>query len=255
MMNHVTDYVGIIQGDVMQQLLARYLISDQFQSTSPTLEVVATRDPQCSRHIFSHQLTPQVPISQAVVASCAIRTVFSIRKIEGQGYIDAAQNDPVPLECVVDDHIRAGKDPDKLFIVGTFVHTFDRLLDIPPNLFGRREHYDRHANGKIFFYQKDKLVNQRIRFLIFELDATKVHLPPANPFSDFPVLGSSLSELRRLFAQLTHRESLERFLRSVSHYLYEQINLQHLSLYLESFEPRLMQKISRHVDEIIKPPN
>lgn len=245
-MNHVTDYVGIVQGDMMQQLLSRHLLTEQFLRTSPRLEVVATRDPQLTRHVFSHELTPHVPISQAVVASCAIRTVFAIRKIDGQGYIDAAQNDPIPLESVAEDHIRAGKNPEKLFILGTFVHTLDRRFMLPPNLFNRREHYDRGTHETLFAYQKKMLGYQGIRSRIFELDATSVALPPAEPFFDFPILGASLSGVRRVFAQLTQREHVERFLRSVSHYLYEQINMQHLPLYLAEFEEKMKQKVLKH---------
>ncbi len=250
-MEHVTDFVGIIQGEAMQKLLARFLISDQFLHTKPTLEVVATRDPQLSRHIFSHELTPHVPISRAVVASCAMRTIFSIQHIDGQGYIDAAQNDPVPLESVVEDHIRKGGDPQKLFILGTFVHTLDRRFNSSPNLFGRREHYDRGMNEALFYYQKRMIQYQGISHVIFEFDAAHVSLPRAEPFLEFPVLGPSLSGMRKLFATLTHRESVERFLRSISHLLYEQINLQHLPFYFEAFEHRFREKAEKHISPLL----
>jgi predicted acylesterase/phospholipase RssA len=250
-MDHVTDFVGIIQGEVMQQLLARQLTSEQFLHTKPSLEVVATRDPQLTRHVFSHTLTPHVSISRAVVASCAMRTIFSVQYIDGQGYIDAAQNDPVPLESVVDDHVRSGKDPNKLFILGTFVHTLDRTADLHAHLFGRREHYDRGTSEALFYYQKRILEYQHISHVVFEFNAANIALPPAEPFFDFPVLGPSLSLLRKALATLTHRESVEYFLRGVSHYLYEQMNLQHLPLYFDAFEPSIKQKIARHIDPLL----
>lgn len=262
--NHLLDNRrGIVKGDKIEELLRTNLLSNRFEHTHPALEVVATRFfPPLEMPsgelvalplvVFSHNTTPDAPISQTVTASCAMRQIMKPRIIDSMGdvlFVDAAQKESIPLQSVLDDYERKGKNPEKFFILGSFVHT----LPSAPEAFHQlavSSFFDRDTYKTFFEHGERVLRYAKTPHLIFEFNAAKVELPPAEPFPDFPELGIGFRKLRKMFARFTQHSMIEKYLHGVAHFIYRELNMRHFSKYLYEFEPKLYDKVARHVPEL-----
>ncbi|MBI2035693.1 MAG: patatin-like phospholipase family protein [Candidatus Liptonbacteria bacterium] len=249
LMRHLTDGVGIIKGDNMAKLIASNLPVNNFGNTYPKLEVVATDFNTLRPYIFSASTTPEVLISEAATASCAMRGIFMPRSIQGAEYIDAAQCEPLPLLSVLNSHLAKGLDPKKLFILGFFVHTFSRKAPEKRHYLALDRHYGRAAHKDLFQLHKQILHHHGVKFIILELDTEKVVLPPPEEFPDLSDLGINWRGIRKLFARFANKSQVERLLRGVSIFLYEEINLRHLPCFIEALEPEINRKLLEKVQQ------
>ena len=248
---HLTDErIGIVKGDKIRTLLSENLCSDLFADMNPPFEVVATLlNSRANLSVFSRDTTPNVPVSNAVVASCAVRHIFAIQIIDGKKFIDAAQKESIPLLSVIDSHVAKGRNPKKLFIIGTFVHTLP-LEELTAFHFLRLEHYY-PGNEHVDMFRKDLALARYTgaKTMIFELNAAGVALPSFNPFPEFPVFGKSFQEIRKAVAKFLQAEFLEKLLRGTSLYIYNELNMQHLPYYFDDFEAKLYEKIERRLNQ------
>ncbi len=250
LMQHLTDGIGIVKGENIKRLLMENLLVNRFEQTYPKLEVVSTRFDTLDTFIFSHENTPNIAISDAVVASCAMRGVFAVQNVGGYEFVDAAHNESIPLKSTLIDHIKKGKDPKKLFIIGTFVHTSSRRRPEKLHSLSFDKHYSRDEHKKKFFDHRLILDYEGVPHLILELDAHHVSLPPPEPFPDFPEIGIGLRNLRKIIAKFFQKSQVEKYLRGVSIFLYEELNMGHLPNYINDFEHKITEKLNRHIPEI-----
>ena len=249
--NHLVDHrIGIVRGENIRKLLDQNLYTNDFKKTSPPLEITATQIEGSKTYIFSGETTPDVSISEAAVASCAIRHIIAIQTIKGQKFVDAAQKESIPILSVIDSHIKRGLDPKKLFIIGTFVHTLPRQ---GPGAFHflEMEKYFTSAWCQDLFYRDLEIARYRgVKCFILEFNAANIILPEANPFPDFLEFGSEFRKVRKLVAAIFNRSQLEKLLRGVSIHLYKELNMQHLPFYLDLFERTIQDKIDRHLKNL-----
>ncbi len=250
--NHLVDHrIGIVRGENIKKLLDEHLCTNDFNKTSPPLEIVATQLEGSKTYIFSGETTPDVSISEAVVASCAIRHIIAIQNIKGRQFVDAAQKESLPILSVIDSHINHGNDPKKLLIIGSFVHTLPRQGPSAYHFLEMEKYYSSSGHSDLF--RKDMEIAKykyATKCLILEFDSTNVSLPSPDPFPEFLEFGAGFRQIRKLFAAIFNRVQLEKLLRGVSIHLYKELNMQHLPCYLELFERNLQGKINRHLKNI-----
>ncbi|MBI3632189.1 MAG: patatin-like phospholipase family protein [Candidatus Vogelbacteria bacterium] len=248
-LKHLVDHrIGIISGENIKLLLDQGLKTNDFAKTSPPLEVVATLIDGSQTYVFSKDTTPKVKISEAIVASCAIRHIFALQTVHGQQFVDAAQKESIPILSVIDSHIKKGLDPSKLLIIGTFVHTLSRKS---PSVFHflEMEKYFTDASHHDTFRSHLELAGYRgAKCMILELDATNIELPHPDQFPDFMEFGAGFRRIRKIIASLFNKGLLEKILRGVSIYLYKEINMQHLPYYLDPFEKSIKKKLQQKID-------
>ena len=245
---HMVDHrVGIVRGENIKRLLEQNIGTAKFIDTNPKLEVVATEHGSAEPFIFSEEKTPNVPIHEAAVASCAIEHLFAIREIDGEHFVDAAAVESIPIESVIKTHIERGLDPRKLLIIGTFVHTLEKN-----NVFhflARQKDSSSTTQKRLFELEKRLAVSEAgAKIMILEFNANQVILPPADPFSDLEELGKGFRFIRKLLALIFNREAHDKLLRGIAIHLYKEINMAHLKLYLEHFDKVIQNKIKRHLD-------
>ncbi|MBI5140535.1 MAG: hypothetical protein HZA94_03775 [Candidatus Vogelbacteria bacterium] len=248
-LKHLVDHrVGIVRGENIEKLLDEGLKTNDFRQTSPPLEVVATLIDGSQTYVFSGETTPGVKISKAVVASCAIRHVFAIQMVNGKSFVDTAQKESIPLLSTIDSHVKRGRDPRKLFIIGTFAHTLRRDGPTAFDL-AEMERYFTDAYQHDTFIRDLELAQHRgARCMIIEFDATNITLPNPDPFIDFVEFGAGFRRLRKIVASLFNRGLLEKILRGFSVYLYKEINMQHLFYYLSYFDRSVKEKIRNRIE-------
>lgn len=244
---NLTDYRGIIIGDLMCRELARNLTTNSFVDTFPKFEVVACRLKGFVPTVFSAETTPHVSISEAVTASSSIYQVFRPRRIDGVEYVDGAEYEAMPLRSIVDSHIRRGLNPEKLFILGLFVHRAPWRIPDRRHVLAMDEYRATFRHQDNF---KDHLEDLRydirfrgVKYIMLEVDATDVSIPSPEPFPALWELGGTLRRIRKLFAKLMNKGQVERLLRGVSIFLYNELNPQHLPYYLDSFNKKLEKKL------------
>ncbi|MBI3633335.1 MAG: hypothetical protein HY226_03535 [Candidatus Vogelbacteria bacterium] len=239
---------GIVRGENIKKLLDQGLSTNDFAKTSPPLEVVATLIEGSRIYIFSKDTTPDVSISDAVVASCAIRHIVAIQTVNGQQFVDAAQKESIPILSIIDSHIKKGGDPKKLVIIGTFAHTLPRKA---PSVFHflEMEKYFSNASHHDIFKRDLELAGYRgAKCLILELDATNIRLPDPDPFPDFMEFGAGFRRLRKIIASFFNKGLLEKILRGVSIHLYKEMNMQHLPYYLNQFDRTIRKKLENKIE-------
>lgn len=249
-LKHLIDHrVGIVRGDNIRKLLEEGLMTNDFTKTSPPLEIVATGIAGSKIQVFSGETTPEVKISDAVVASCAIRHVFAIQTINGKNFVDAAQKEAVPLLSVIDSHIARGGDPNKLFIIGTFVHTLQREEPTEYHYMETDRYFSNGEHTDKFRAHLELATYRGAKCMIIEFDATNVVLPSASPFRDLiEEFGVGFRRLRKIIASLFNSGLLEKVLRGVAIHLYREINMQHLPYYLDKFDATIEDKIRRRIE-------
>ena len=247
--SHLVDHrIGIVRGENMKKLLDRNLLTNDFRVTSPPLEIVATLLEGSKTYIFSKETTPDISISEAVVASCAIRHIIAIQTIKGQKFVDAAQKESIPLLSVIDSHIKRGLDPKKLVIIGTFVHTLPREGPGAYHFLELEKYFTSSGHLELFRRDMEIAKLRGAKCMILEFNSTKVVLPSADPFTDFLEFGYGFRQLRKLVAAIFNKGQLEKLLRGVSIHLYKELNMQHLLYYLDLFDKTIEEKIKRQIN-------
>lgn len=251
---HLTSGTGIVTGEKLKELLAKNLKSNNFRDTHPSLEVMATRLGSSLPFTFSKNTTPDVPISEAVTASCAITEFFKTQLINGVMYVDAALAEPLPLISIVNDHVRSGKDPEKLLIIGFFVHTFpNKEPDLDKqHIFAMKKHYATAHYRKDFGRDRKMLDYQKIKNIIIELNALSVQVPIHDPFPELYELGRGFRMIRKFVAKIARKKEIERLLRGVTIFLYEEMNLAHLPYYMDAFRPVIEEKFIKRIEQFRK---
>jgi len=86
---------GFIHGHAIRARLERSIGEVRFEQLARPLHVVATRFDTLERTVFSAG-----QVSDAVLASCAIPSVFVPVKLDGETYIDGGIADPLPVDVL-----------------------------------------------------------------------------------------------------------------------------------------------------------
>ena len=163
-------------------------------------------------------------------------------------YEDAAKSEPLPLRSIVEDHIKSGLDPDKLIIIGFFVHTFRNVAPPPSrrHMLAMNHHNGTSEHRDKFFDHKLILDFMKIKHIIIEFNSTNVQ-PPMPPFPELQGLGTGLRKARKIFAKMLNATELERLLRGVAIFLYQEINTEHIPYYLDSFDKVAEEKLIKKI--------
>ncbi|MEY4201913.1 MAG: hypothetical protein RLZZ265_3653 [Verrucomicrobiota bacterium] len=86
---------GFIHGTAIQKRLERSIGEARFEQLPRPLSVVTTRFDTLERTVFSVG-----KVSSAVLASCAIPSVFVPVRLDGENYIDGGVSDPLPVDVL-----------------------------------------------------------------------------------------------------------------------------------------------------------
>lgn len=86
---------GFIHGNAIQKRLERSIGEARFEQLARPLSVVTTRFDTLERTVFSVG-----KVSPAVLASCAIPSVFVPVRLDGETYIDGGVSDPLPVDVL-----------------------------------------------------------------------------------------------------------------------------------------------------------
>lgn len=252
-LQHFSEYRGIDSGDLMKYVLAKTLPSDNFYDASPKLRIVASKLNGIIPTVFSENTNPPVKISDAAVASSAIKNIIAPQVINGEEYIDAAEYEPIPLRTVLEEHIKNGGDPRKLFIIGTFIHSFPREAPRP----GERDYFKMQPYFSSFqqlhYYRSSRreVALRGVKTLIFEFDATKVVIPN-DSFTALPLFGKGIRTTKKILGRITKRRYPEKLLKGITDYFDRELNPQHIHYYCEAFENGIDKKIKDNIEKFMK---
>lgn len=147
---------GFIHGHAIQRRLERSIGNARFEQLVRPLRVVTTRFDTLERVIFS---TGQV--SPAVLASCAIPSVFVPVRLGGETYIDGGVSDPLPVDVLREAGV------ERVIAVNI----------IPTSAFLRcaREHEREQVDVERSRFDFLRLVNQQVNYFAYGniLDVTQ----------------------------------------------------------------------------------
>lgn len=102
---------SVWQRERLYELVRREIRTNSFRALRPPLIVVAVDFHTGQPVYFGHENLRDVPLHDAVYASCALPVLFPPMKINGSYYIDGGVADPLPIEHA------AEHDPDLVIAV------------------------------------------------------------------------------------------------------------------------------------------
>lgn len=147
---------GFIHGRAIRERLERSIGEARFEQLTRPLHVVATRFDTLERVVFSAG-----QVSPAVLASCAIPSVFVPVQLNGDTYIDGGVSDPLPVDVLREAGV------ERVIAVN--------IIPTPAFLRCAREHEREQVDAKQRGFSFLSLLNQQVNYFAYGniLDVTQ----------------------------------------------------------------------------------
>ncbi len=116
--------LSLLRGRALQHFIRKILPVDSFDELKKPLFMLATNLSRGEEVIWGMPGFREVPIHEAVVASCSLPGIFPPKKILGYQFVDGSVSDTLPIKIAVYH--------DAEIIIGVYLETLDPVRKDPP---------------------------------------------------------------------------------------------------------------------------